>query len=189
MRKPIAGVLLAFAGLSLLGLVFLLRRPAPVQSPAAPLPSPKTVPVTPALPSLRPALPAPEPSGDPLLARWRGAILLHNSREVLDLQSQFLAREADYRESLRTMAQDDSDPRIRAFSVAVLGRMKTPPPEAYFLERTGDAHEFPRTSALQALEKLGTQACLGTADRLASGDPAESVRAAAAKAAKAVRAR
>jgi len=187
MSKPGAGFLLAFAGISLLGLTFLLRKSDPVQSP--PPPSPKPVPLTPALPSQRPALTPPEPSGDPLLARWHGAILLHHAKDVLDVQAQFLAREEDYRETLMKLSKDDPEPRIRAFTVAVLGRFKQPPAEEYFLERAGDPHEFPRTSALQALEKLGTAACLATADRLASGDPAPAVRAAAVQAAKAVRSR
>jgi HEAT repeat protein len=44
-------------------------------------------------------------------------------------------------------------------------------------------------SASQALERFGSPACLPDLDRLAAGDPAAAVRAAAAQAAKAVRSR
>jgi hypothetical protein len=87
------------------------------------------------------------------------------------------------------MATEDADPRIRAFSVAVLGRMKAPPPESFFLDRLEDASEHPRRSSLHALEKLGSAASLPKIDRLASADPVGSVRGDAAKTAKAVRSR
>ena len=87
------------------------------------------------------------------------------------------------------LASEDREPRVRAFTVAVLGRMKSPPPETFFLERLSDAEEYPRISACQALERVGTQICLAELDRRAAGDSAEAVRAAAAKAVKAVRSR
>jgi len=149
-------------------------------SPVPPAPPPPSIPVAP-----KPS----ESSEEALLQRWRAAIRGRNSKDVLDLQSTFLGREGEYQEPLMKMSRDDAEPRVRAFSVAVLGRMKTPPPESYFLERTQDANEYPRVSAVEALEKLGTAACLGTADRLAAGDPVEAVRAAAARTAKAVRSR
>lgn len=187
MNKPVLLLALAALGLALLGIVVFLRRPVPVVDPP-PLPKPPAV--TPVVPSGGPVIvTAPEPVGDPVLRRWRTAVLQRNQKDVLDVQSTFLAREADYRDLLMALAKADADPRVRAFSVAVLGRMKALPPEEYFVERTGDAHEFPRTSALEALEKRGTAACLAAVDRLAAQDPVESVRNTAARAAKAVRSR
>lgn len=151
--------------------------PAPVQSPVPPPPPPIPPP------------PPPTTSSDPVLRGWQNAIRARDAKGVLNAQSAFLDREGEYREKLMEMAKGDSDPRIRAFSVAVLGRMKAPPPEAYFVDRLDDASEYPRTSALEALEKIGTGACLPKVDGLASADPVESVRTAAAKAAKAVRSR
>jgi HEAT repeat protein len=124
-----------------------------------------------------------------VLRAWQDAIRTRNANGVLNAQSLFLSREGDYRESLMTMAAEDSEPRIRAFSVAVLGRMKSPPPESFFLQRLDDASEYPRTSTLQALEKIGTAACLPKVDGLTSSDPVASVRAAAQQTAKAVRSR
>jgi hypothetical protein len=49
--------------------------------------------------------------------------------------------------------------------------------------------EYPRESALAALDRLGTASCLEAVDRLASSDPVERVRTAAAQTRKAVRAR
>jgi len=124
-----------------------------------------------------------------LLQRWRQAIALHNPKDVLEAQSTFLAREREYREPLMRAAVEERDPRVRAFTVAVLGRMKSPPPESFFIERLADAEEYPRTSACQAMERLGNSACLPDLDRLASGDGSAAVRAAADRAAKAVRSR
>jgi hypothetical protein len=194
MKKGAGVLLFGVAGLGLLSVALLLRKPEPVQAPppapsrtdsAAPVPPAVPIPVPTPLPRARPR----EESGDPLIQRWRAAIRLHNSKDVLDVQSEFLRKEAEVRLTLLALAKEDPEPRVRAFTVAVLGRLKSPPPEDYFLERAGDPHEYPRTSALQALEKIGTAACLPTVDRLASGDPAESVRTAAAQAAKAVRSR
>lgn len=189
MKRTAVFLALALAGVALLSVVLLLRprTPVDVPPPVHPLlPPSSTVPVIPLRPP--PSTEKAEPE-DPLLRRWRSSIRSRTAPEVTQLQSTFLTRENDYREPLVALSKEDEDPRVRAFTVAVLGRMKQPPPEAYFLERTGDAHEYPRTSAVQALEKTGTAACLGALDRLAAGDPAEAVRGAAARAAKAVRSR
>ena len=187
MNKPVLLLTLAALGLCLLGIAFFLRRPEPV---VVPPPPPKVTPIVPpGTPVIPPVVRPAPPPGDPLLQRWRTAVLQRSQKDVLDVQSTFLSREGDYREPLMALSRDDADPRVRAFSVAVLGRMKAPPAEEFFLERTGDAHEYPRTSALEALEKRGTAACLAAVDRLAAQDPVESVRAVAARAAKAVRSR
>ena len=123
------------------------------------------------------------------MREWTSAILRRDERMVVASQSLFLSKEGEYRPPLMTMAAEHGEPRVRAFTVAVLGRMKSPPPEEWFVARLGDAHEYPRTSALQALERLGTAACLEKVDALASSDPAEAVRAAAGRTSKAVRSR
>ncbi|HLY11610.1 MAG TPA: HEAT repeat domain-containing protein [Planctomycetota bacterium] len=194
MRKGARFLLLGAAGIGVLLLSFLIRRPDSLQAP--PPPALKTGPAAPASPGVVLPVPAPMPmarpreeSGDPLLQRWRSAIRLHQQKDVIDTQSELIRREAEYRPRLMVLAKEDPEPRVRAFTVAVLSRLKSPPPEDYFLERAGDPHEYPRTSALEALAARGTPACLETVDRLASSDPAEAVRAAAAKTAKAVRSR
>jgi hypothetical protein len=101
----------------------------------------------------------------------------------------FVSRESEYREPLMKLAAADPEARVRAFTIAVLGRMKNPPPESFFAGRLADAEEYPRTSACQALERIGTAACLEALDRVAAGDPAAAARAAALQAAKAVRSR
>ncbi len=193
MTKAARVLAVAAAGGGLLLLAFLLRKSEGPQVPPPVAPAPPVSPAAPAaaLPR-RPPLPPPrasEDAEDPRIRRWRSAVARHARSEVLELQSEFLSKEGEVRELLTALARGDADPRVRAFTVGVLGRFKAPPPEAFFVERAGDPHEYPRTSALEALERLGTAACLPTADRLASGDPAEAVRAAAARAAKAVRSR
>lgn len=178
--------MLLVAGLAMVSLPLFFRRsvvPSPPQPPAR-APSPAAPPMPQPLP---PA--GPPTSSDPVLAQFQTAIRTRNSKGVLDAQAVFLGREGEYREPLRKMAAEDADPRIRAFCVAVLGRMASPPPEAFFVERLRDASEHPRVSALEALGKVGTAGSLATIDGLAASDPAEAVRKAAAQAAKAVRSR
>jgi HEAT repeat protein len=167
---------------------FLLHPSAPTIVPKVPPPA-TPAPAPPAAPAPAPTEAAPPAPSDPNLRAWRTAIQFHDEKSVLRAQSAFLAKEEEYREPLAKMAKEDADPRVRAFCVAVLGRMKTPPPEAFFLDRLDDASEHPRRSCLHAIEKLGTAAALPKLDRLATSDPVESVRADAARAAKAVRSR
>jgi HEAT repeat protein len=112
-----------------------------------------------------------------------------NQRQILDAQTGFRAREEEVRPSLVKLAQEDPDPRVRACTISLLGGFKAPPPERFFIERLGDGQEYPRESALAALERLGTAACLDAVDRLAAADPVDRLRSAAARTRKAVRAR
>jgi len=180
--------ILLVGGLCVLGLPFLLRRLAREEHPPTALPK-ETAIRSVDLPHAPPAEPLPPPPSDPILRQWQAAIRQHDAKAVVAAQSVFLAREEEYREPLMKMSKEDREPRIRAFSIAVLGRMKSPPAEAFFVECLGDAHENPRTSAANALETLGGAASLPALDRLVSSDPAEAVKAAAARAAKAVRSR
>jgi len=167
---------------------FMLHRSAPSAVPKVPPPATQVPAPTPT-PAPTPVEVEPPAPMDPNLRAWRTAIQFHDEKSVLRAQSAFFAREEEYREPLMKMAKEDAEARVRAFCVAVLGRMKTPPPEAFFLDRLDDASEHPRRSSLHAIEKLGTAAALQKVDRLAASDPVESVRADAARAAKAVRSR
>lgn len=164
-----------------------VEEPKPPVGQAPPVAAP--TPPSPPVPPPTPKFPGSPTSSDPVLGRWQTAIRVRDANGVMSAQSAFLEREEEYREKLVAMAKEDADPRIRAFTVAALGRMKAPPPESFFVERLDDASEHPRVSALQALEKIGTGACLSKVDALASSDPAAGVRSAAAQTAKAVRSR
>lgn len=133
--------------------------------------------------------PVPIPTLDPAVRLWRAAVLQRNQRGVVDGQSAILARESELRESLLKLSTDDPEPRVRAFTVTMLSRAKSPPAEEYFVERLRDPQEFPRLSALAALERTGSSACLEAVDRLASTDPVDDVKSAAKRTAKAVRSR
>jgi hypothetical protein len=172
---------------------FLLRpktEPAPSIAPergsaseGQPSPPPVSPPPAPPLTGGRPT------SADPLLRRWQTAIAQRDANGVTGAQSLLLEREGEYREPLVRMAKEDPDARVRAFTIKVLSRMKAPPPESFFLDHLGDPHVYPRKSALEVLEKIGTPASLASIERAAAGDASEEVRAAAAQAAKAVRSR
>jgi len=187
MSSPRRWLLLLFA-IVVIGAPFVVRGmfPPAVRAPAPPAPARPPNDVRPPDPPVPPP-PTPVPS-DPL-SEWRAAIRYKNEKGVLGAQAVFLAREGEYREPLMNLAKEDPEPRVRSFSVAVLGRMKVPPPESFFIERLGDGQEYPRRSALEALEKLGTSACLPKVDELASSDPAPAARETAARTAKAVRSR
>jgi hypothetical protein len=161
--------------------------PAPEKSTRPPDPPPDAAPKPPTAPP--PPPPAPPLPADPLLRQWALSIRSHHRQGVEGAQSAILARETEYAEKLKALAKEDLDPRIRAFTVSLLSRMKSPPAEEFFIDRLSDPEQYPRTSALAALERTGTAACLPAVDRLASSDPVPEVRAAAAKAAKAVRSR
>jgi hypothetical protein len=138
-------------------------------------------------PAARPVPPPLESTADALLERWKTPVRTRDQKVVVDLQASFIASENEYRDLLLHASRVDVGPRVRASCTAVLGRMKAPAPELFLMEKAGDAHEFPKSSTLEALEKLGTKACLPMVDRLVSSDPVEAVRAAAARTAKVVR--
>ncbi len=189
--KLILSVGIAAIALALGSGALLLRNPSvpppsPEKSSRAPEPAPDPAPKPPSPPPPPPASP---PPADPLLRQWVLSIRNHHRQGVEGAQSAILAREAEYAEKLKTLAKEDLDPRIRAFSVSLLSRMKSPPAEEFFIERLADPEQYPRNSALVALERAGSGACLPEVDRLASSDPVAEVRAAAAKTAKAVRSR
>ncbi len=131
-------------------------------------------------------MPAPT---DPVLRQWVNAIRVHDAKSLEGAQSILLAKASEYRETLETMSRRHDEPRVRAFAVTLVARMIPPPGEAYFVERLSDPVAYPRLSALAALERLGSVACLTEVDRLAGSDPDPGVRKAAIQAAKAVRSR
>lgn len=126
---------------------------------------------------------------DPLIDQWYRSIQRRDAPGVVDLQMALLHREEESRAVLERIAQEEPDARVRAFSVTVLSRFKTPPAGPFFMRRLEDLDFGPRLAALAALEKLGVRESLPAVERLASGDPHEEVRAAAAKTAAALRAK
>lgn len=186
----LVGAAIALSGIAILAIPFLIRRPEVEPPPTEPRRDPPAAaPGSPAVAPTPPSLPGRPTPPDPLLAKWQTAIVRRDAPGVLAAQSAFLEREGEYREPLMRMAEEDPDPRIRAFSISVLARMKSPPPEQFFIDRLADAGGHPQVSALEALKKVGTSACLPAVDGLAASPAPESVRAAAAETAKAVRSR
>jgi hypothetical protein len=172
--------------LSLAGLLAWILRSSPVPAGPAPVRAPATgSPAVEGAPA--PQAPAPRAEMDPMLRRWQAAVVHRNREEVVSLQTAFQVREGEYRDGLMRMAREDLEPRVRAFTVTLLGRFKTGPEEAFFLERLGDPQDFAREAALGALERCGTAAGLPAVDRLAASDPSEGVRSRAAAVAKLLR--
>lgn len=149
--------------------------------PSAAPPEPERVPPPPAE---RPAPPV-----DPLVRKWQLAIRQHDRAGVEQSSAAFGAREDEWRERLVTLAMEDPDPRVRAFTVTLLASFRKPPPEEVFVRSLGEASEYPRESAIAALLKHGTRACLGALDRVAASDPVERLRIDAARAAQSLRAK
>ena len=126
---------------------------------------------------------------DPLIRKWQISILQRDRAGVEFASSAFLAGEDTYRDRLVKLASEDAEPRIRGFTVTLLSRLRKPPPEEVFVLALGDAAEPPRESAMAALGKVGTRACLEALDRAALADPSERLRGVAAEAARVVRAK
>jgi hypothetical protein len=150
----------------------------PGQEPQDPRPVPA------AAPPPRPPIPALPPPAEPLLDRWRLAILRKDAAGVLRIQQEFLAREGEHRERLEAMARADEAPRVRAFCVTVLSRFRSRPAEGWFLERLADPDESPREAAILALERIGTKAGAEALGRVAASDPVERLRPVAERAAR-----
>ena len=168
-------------------LIFLLRPSGPSEEPPRPASPPRQELSTPSVDSSE--LLPPPPSEDALIRKWQRSILHHDRAGVEQSSAAFQAQEEEYRGRLVKLSSEDPEPRIRAFTVTLLSRFRSPPPEEYFVRALGDPGEPPRESAIAALGKLGTRACLEALDRSAASDPAERLRGAAAAAAKAVRAK
>jgi HEAT repeat protein len=117
-----------------------------------------------------------------LIRRWHASVRNRDQRGILESQAAFRERESEYRAPLERLAEDDPDPRVRAFTVTLLGGFRSPPSESFFIGRLPDPSEYPRESALAALSRLGT-----SVDRIAASDPVEAVRRAAARTAAIVR--
>lgn len=147
------------------GLIVLLNRKPPPEREMPPLvgdPVPR-----PPTPAARSPLTL-ESRKDPQLDRWYAAILKRDAKGVMEAQTAFLSDESKWRAPLERLATEEPDARIRAFSVAMLGRFRQPPPESFFTDRLADREVPPRLSALAALDRLGTRASLEAVERAAA---------------------
>lgn len=173
--------------LAALGVVLVLVfRPSP-EAPPGPRKPPPPPPSTPFVP---PSVPPPaQASPDPLLRKWQLSILQHDRAGVEQASAAFRAKEEEYRDRLVALAAADPEPRIRGFTVTLLASFRKAPPEEVFVRALGDAAPQPRESAIAALSRHGTRACLEALDRAAASDPVERLRGAAAEAARSVRAK
>src|ERR1041384_3842050 len=182
-------------GVALLFAILALHHPVDSESASArtkpPAPPPSTSRFTPTPQPSRipaPAIPVRQPD-DPVFKRWTTSILQRDARGVTEAQAAFMGREDNYRDQLVALAREDPEPRVRAFTVTLLGRFRQPPAEGFFIERLSDRSDYPRESAIAALEGIGTRSCCDALDGVAGSDPVDRIRAAAAAAAKALRAK
>jgi hypothetical protein len=208
MRPRLGLVLIAACALGA-GVLAFYRRPAG-RTPRVPLARPSTetaavvmppsgdvaVPPPPrppdATPTPKPPEPAPPPvpayvEADPALAEWRRAIVTFNRDQCLYMEGALHDEQERLRDVLMKLAVEDPDPRVRAFTLSVLGRFRLHPPEDWFIARLGDPHEYPRRSAAAALGRHGSASSLPLLEKMASSDPAELARKDAAEAAKLLR--
>lgn len=121
-----------------------------------------------------------------MLAGWRAAIINSELESITQIEIGFRGQEETYRESLVLMAQEDEEPRVRAFCVTLLSRFTRGPKEDFFIRSLADGHEYPREAAVMALERLGTAAARPALDRMAQSDPIDKLRLLAGKALQAV---
>jgi HEAT repeats len=121
---------------------------------------------------------------------WRRAIIERNAETVLMLDRAFATYPGRFGPELLRQAEADPEPRVRAFSTRVLGKLKNAALEKDFERLLADASPYVRQNAAWALGELverpdGREAAEGAVvelRHLQDSDPAIDVRAAATNA-------
>src|SRR5438552_12584897 len=72
----------------------------------------------------------PRTSEDLLIQRWIDAVRVKDRDGVVRSEMAFRQREKEFRDRLVRLARENSEPRVRAFTIAVLMRFQAPPAES-----------------------------------------------------------
>lgn len=118
---------------------------------------------------------------DGVMTRWRGAILNQDAPTVVSCDMDFMQRPDRYREALEKSAEHEENPRVRAFSTRVLGKMKNPAEAPLFTRLLADPSPYVRQNAAWALGELrgGAASAVAELRRARARDSAPAVRMAA----------
>ncbi|MBI2890069.1 MAG: HEAT repeat domain-containing protein [Nitrospirae bacterium] len=127
----------------------------------------------------------PTPPGEPPLEEilevtmngWREAILSRDPTTLAAVDAEIESKPETYKPLLMELAKNEPDPRVRAFSVRLLGRYRFP--ECFDLLVAllgGDPSRYVRENAAWALGELGDSRAADVLDRAADDDEVEKVR-------------
>ena len=114
---------------------------------------------------------------------WRQAVRTRNISQINQLDSQIKGCGDEAIPFLTKLAKEDTNERVRAFAVRILGRMNLATLSSLFTELLkNDTSAFVRENCCWALGQLGNSESLDILQKAADSDPSEPVRKAAAQA-------
>jgi len=115
---------------------------------------------------------------------WRMAIIQMNADVVERVDREFAARAPEFIPALMVSAESDAEPRVRAFSTRVLGKLRPAESTELMRKLLVDRSEYVRSNAAWALGELGDREAVGRLRQLEKRDPAALVRQSAAESAR-----
>ena len=107
---------------------------------------------------------------------WRNAIINKDAEPVERLDRTFAENPAVFLNALMSSAEGDPEPRVRAFSTRVLGKLHQPEAMTLLRRLLADKSEYVRFNAAWALGELGDAQAVAKLRVLAKRDPAPAVR-------------
>jgi HEAT repeat protein len=107
---------------------------------------------------------------------WRMAIIQMNAEVVERVDQMFAARPPEFVPALMASAESDPEPRVRAFSTRVLGKLRPGESTELMHKLLADRSEYVRSNAAWALGELADHDAVARLRELAKRDPAEVVR-------------
>jgi hypothetical protein len=110
------------------------------------------------------------------MAAWRIAILNKSSDQVEILDRAFAEHRAAFIPALMESAGGDPEPRVRAFSTRVLGKLQATESRALMHRLLGDGSEYVRFNAAWAIGELADREAMAELQRLERRDRSEMVR-------------
>ena len=114
---------------------------------------------------------------------WRQAVRTRNISQINQLDSQIKGCGDEAIPFLTKLAKEDTNERVRAFAVRILGRQNKANLLGLFMELLKNATSaFVRENSCWSLGRLGNSESLDILQKAADSDPSEPVRKAAAQA-------
>ena len=110
------------------------------------------------------------------MTAWRIAILNKSPEQVESLDRAFAEHRASFIPALMESAGGDAEPRVRAFSTRVLGKLRATEARALMHRLLGDGSEYVRLNAAWVLGELADREAMVELERLERRDRSEMVR-------------
>jgi HEAT repeat protein len=110
------------------------------------------------------------------MTAWRIAILNKSPDQVESLDRAFAEHRAAFIPALMESAGGDPEPRVRAFSTRVLGKLQATESRGLMHRLLGDGSEYVRFNAAWAIGELADREATAELERLERRDRSEMVR-------------